>query len=86
MGTQHSSLYPSLAARTGKEFARYVNDDPSLQQCRRRQTAETLVEDHCESRQVDLQVGSLPVWQTDVAHILHHSRYAHTCRENQMLQ
>jgi hypothetical protein len=57
--TQHSPLYPSLAARTGKEFARYVNDDLSLQRCWRRQAGEEeAVVERCESRQADLQVSS----------------------------
>ncbi|KAF6252432.1 hypothetical protein COO60DRAFT_524676 [Scenedesmus sp. NREL 46B-D3] len=55
LGSHHSPLYPSLASRTGKEFARYVNDDPSLQQCRWQQ-AEKALGDHCVSQHADLQV------------------------------
>uniref|UniRef100_A0A383VX01 Glycosyltransferase 61 catalytic domain-containing protein n=1 Tax=Tetradesmus obliquus TaxID=3088 RepID=A0A383VX01_TETOB len=56
LGTQHSPLYPSLAARTGKEFARYVNDDPSLQHCRHPHTGDAVVGEHCEGRYTELQV------------------------------
>jgi hypothetical protein len=57
LGTEHSPLYPSLAARTAKEFARYVNDDPMLQQCHRRQAGEVVVEETCVSQHADLQVS-----------------------------
>lgn len=58
LGTQHSPLYPSLAARTGKEFARYVNDDPSLQHCRHPHTGDAVVGEHCEGRYSELQVNT----------------------------